>query len=676
MRRRQGWVRGFAAISMLLVSGACQVLSTDLLLNEFNTGITDSMPDPALTPQQIATERVQLAMRGPLIRGYFRQGAQTDGVADWLEDPEVEALFWEHLTRRIERRCDGGAPELVIASGPVINRTAARPSCPTTFRSRLVKLVLTKMPTQPELCEAGKPSDAAKRFSDATRLAAALDLASLEITRLVVEEQVVSPDQARCGVHEAITEAASYLRARRWQPSMRAPTFGVAIKGGASSGMFSAGAVWRMLTMIQKYQEWKASQPFDIHGVDPADAHLTVASGTSAGAVIAAAVDLFHQKTCVIDPEATKIRGKLGMKPKDIYATGVNCQEYARRVLATLFTCTDQSNLYCKETGKIWSLLDDQQGLMDFDKLRSLLLRHIGPNALTNPMELVLTTVDFRYGNLYVQSDQDPSTVTPTPPGATPSSTAVLDVHRSIEASFVLPFIALPVDRLRIHGKDDVMGVYLDGGIKSEVPLLALMQRGVERAVMIGSGPPQITPTPPQKNAIDIAMRYLDVSLSAVTEAEWRASIPITRYVEAVETAACMESLPAGFTEASAKAFCGGNLSEACDDRQKYRQENASTGDPEIGGRRFEVLGIFRQEHIDPTFGYSFDPVQMKRLFMAGAEASRERCHELGAFLGMGDAPAELRADWCALAPIEEPDLCSRGERKPVSDCEGERNPK
>lgn len=673
--RGRGHVRGLLALVVLLAGGACKVLSTDLLLNEFNTGITDSMPDPSLTPQQIATERVMIAMRGPLTRGYFRQGAEADAIADWLRDPEVEALFWEHLMKRVDRQCDGGTPAIdASAAEPSASRDD---SCPTRFRRAIVKHVQKTPASKAELCgEDNRPTLAAQKLSDATRLAAALDIASQEVSRLIVEEQVVTADMSRCGVHEAMREAADYLGARRWKPSPRAPTFGVAVKGGASSGMFSAGAVWRMLTMIQKYQKWKAEQPTDQpnrqHGVAVTDAHLTVASGTSAGAVIAGAVDLFHQEKCLIDPAATVFRREHKMKPEQTLASGPACQEYARRVLATLFTCTDQSNLYCKESGMVWSLLDKQRGLMDFNRLRGLLARHIGPNVLTNPMELVLTTVDFRWGNLYVLSDQDPSTVTPTL-GTEPSPTGLLDVHRNIEASFVLPFIALPVDKLRIHGKDDTVGVYLDGGIKSEVPLFALMQRGVERAVMVGSGPPQITPTAPQKNALEIAMHYLDVSLSAVTEAEWRASVPVTRYVEGIEREACVESLTDQLKDTEKKAFCGGNLSEACDSSQKYRQAEASNGEPDAGARRFEVMGIFRQEKIDPTFGYSFDPVQMKRLFMAGAEASRERCAELGAFLGMGDAPKEKRAEWCNVSPIEEAGLCSKVEKKPVSNCEGEK---
>ena len=668
--RGRGHVRGLLVLVLLLAGGACKVLSTDLLLNEFNSGITDSLPDPALTPEQIATERVLIAMRGPLTRGYFRQGDEVGGVADWLQDPQIEALFWAHLTRRANRMCDGGTPEI---GASVAGASEREDSCPTRFRRAIVKHVQKTPESEEDLCGKDKrPTLAAEKLSDAMRLAAALDMASLEVSRLIVEEQVVQLDMARHGVHEAIREASDYLRARRWRPSKRAPTFGVAIKGGASSGMFSAGAVWRILTMIQKYQAWKADQPYSVNGVATEDAHLTVASGTSAGAVIAGAVDLFHQEQCLIDQDATAFRTLHSMRPEQKVAWGKDCQEYARRVLATLFTCTDQSNLYCKESGMVWSLLDDQRGLMDFNRLRGLLSRHIGPHVLTNPMELVLTTVDFRWGNLYALSDQDPSTVTPTRRGAEPSSTSLSDIHRSIEASFVLPFIALPVDKLRIHGKDDTVGVYLDGGIKSEVPLFALMQRGVERAVMIGSGPPQITPTAPQKNALEIAMHYLDVSLSAVTEAEWRAAVPVTRYVEAIEREACEESKPVFSAGRAVKAFCGGNLSEACDDSQRYRQAEASNGEHDAGSRRFEVMGIFRQEHIDPTFGYSFDPVQMKRLFMAGAEASRERCAELGAFLGMGDAPKEKRAEWCNLSPIEEPKLCSK-EKKPISKCEGKK---
>jgi hypothetical protein len=94
-----------------------------------------------------------------------------------------------------------------------------------------------------------------------------------------------------------------------------------------------------------------------------------------------------------------------------------------------------------------------------------------------------------------------------------------------------------------------------------------------------------------------------------------------------------------------------------------YRQGDPSQPNAHAAGRRFEVMGIFRKEDVDPTFGYSFNPVQMRRLFNAGAEAARERCLELTMFLGMGDAPLLERMKWCNETPIEETGLCTKTVR-------------
>lgn len=674
--------RGVLCLGILVgvVASACgRGFNTSLLLREFNGGMTDSLPDPALSRADIAEERVTLTVRGALVSGYFTQGStDIDSIAAWLERPEVEALAWEHLLRRANQ---GDAP--CREFGPAATSVPSQPSAPSsapvqqnldpvapalqgcavTFRSRLFDLLgVSKENGRSALCAVGAPTRRAYVVSDATKLAASLDLAAIDVARMIVDEQVVQANaEARRGFSRGLREAAGYLRNRRWKPSDRAPTFGLAVKGGASSGVFSAGVTWRALTLIERYRAWRRANLRGLEfGVDTNEARFAVASGTSAGAIIAAVVDIFHQDRCYVDPKARDFREEYDVDNNDL-ASGVQCQDYGRRLLATLFTCKDQTELYCVDERPLWALVGSQKGLMDFKGLRELLAEYVRGDALLNSTELALTTVDFRWGGLYVQTDQDPSTVEPTPVNGFPSSRALDQLHRSIEASFVLPFIAWPVDSLRIGGQERA-GVFLDGGIKSEIPLLALAQRGVERALVVGSGPPQITPTEPQTDAVSIAMRYLDVSLSAVTESEWRMTLPLMRYREGFEVAAC-KGLVSLRDDEQVVAFCTGNLRAACGGgAEMYRQGEVISPNSHEPGRRFDVMGIFRKEEVDPTFGYSFDPVQMQRLFNAGAEAARERCLELTRFLGMGDAPLHLRMQWCNEVPVQEPGLCTRRE--------------
>ncbi len=669
-----------AALVALLLLGACQGMkniSSDRLLGLFNEGGTDSFPDLSLTPDEIARERLVTTTRRSLSRSFFSQGqpARPDTVAGWFADEGVRSAAHEHINSLqlsvTLRRQLNDAPSQALsapaaapnASAPLVMdpRPSAIQSIPAppgelmgdenpeveTFRRK----VIARLPLEPKkpLCSGNQLSEAGQRIADASRFIAGLELATLDTARMV-DEQLVSFPQSTDGLDVAMDQAGRYMHGRRWKVSAQAPTLGIAIKGGASSGTYSAGATWRVLTLLQRYAEHKEKLK------EPArarEARFALASGTSAGAVVAAVVDLFHQDACPIDPDATDFRGAYAKWISHDVGTGPACKEYARRLMATVFTCTNQDSLYCIDRQPLWNLASDQMGLMDFRGLRLLMDRHVKEPALVNTSELVVTTVDFRWGELYIQSDQDPSTVPldPQAPFGTPE--AGLFMRRNIEASFVLPFIAHPVDELWVGGQRR-RGVYLDGGIKSEIPLLALGQRGVDHALVIGSGPTKITPTAPQPNAALIAARYLDLSLSAVTEAEWNAMVPYARYVESKERDACAQIFGFGRDRAPTdeeKLFCNGEYARACSGRT-------------APSRRFETLGIFRPESIDPSFGYSFDEVQMRRLFNAGAETIRGRCEEVASFLGIRDVDAELLDAWCNESPIAENNLCKLGREK------------
>jgi predicted acylesterase/phospholipase RssA len=649
-------------------------INSDRLLTEFNGGAVDSFPDPELCVDTIAEERVAVTAKRSLVRGFASQGSDVGPtVSRWLREPKVR----NHLSVLVHARRRQRAPEppprpelctpkpripeprlpppsTTPGQGPPTpgNEELANDQTAQWFRQELFRILhdeLARDETLPDgaICGGRTVTRVGRLHADAARLSASLELAAME-TAQMIDEEIVTWSQGVRGMERALDEAAAYLAARRWRPSTEAPTLGITIKGGASSGVYSAGVTWRALTLLMRYRDWKAANP-RARGIDPEDARFVLAAGTSAGAIIAAAVDLFHQDACVLPPEATEIRKdpRVGPDPNPFLplpATGTICQEYARRLLATVFTCVDQGSLYCVDSRPIWSLVGEQKGLMDFDGLRALIGKHVGPLAPVNPTELVLTTVDFRWGELYVQTDQDPSTVRQPPPFALGTPETLADLHASIEASFVLPFIAWPVEELHIAGKPRP-GVYLDGGIKSEIPIIALAQRGAERTLVVGSAPPRITPTRAQTSAMTIAARYLDVSLSAVTESEWNAVMPYAGYVETIERAAC-ESLFRGHPQQPSKlaAFCNGQLDGGCGGEERDRS--------------FERYGIFRREDIDPSIGYTFDPTQMRRLFDAGTEAARANCLELTKFLGMDDVPAGELDAWCNETPKTEPGLC------------------
>jgi len=643
------------ACCLLLSCNGLRAISSDRLLTLFNEGGTDSFPDLELTPDAIARERVVVTTRHSLSRAFFSQGLPPmgDTAADWFGDDAVRAAAREHVARltdkakgRRDESCQREQEEANYAWGD-------ETEVDRVFRFSIIE----HLGIDPEagVCEGGKLTESGKRYVDASRFVAGVQLASVDAARMV-DERLVTLQQAGEGLDAAMYESGRYTHARRWRPSARAATLGVAIKGGASSGTYSAGAMWRVLTLLQRYATWKRDasnlkQP-DL-GIDPDEARFVISSGTSAGAIVAAVVDLFHQKKCEIDPRAGVFRKQFNVSGDQ--ATGDACKEYARRLMATVFTCTNQDSLYCIDRRPLWDLVGSQMGLMDFKGLRGLMERHVSPSALINEAELITTTVDFRWGELYILSDQDPSTVPLDPQAPAGTADAGMFMRRNIEASFVLPFIARPVAELWIEGARR-RGVFLDGGVKSEIPILSLGQRGIEHALVIGSGPTKITPTAPQKNAASIASRYLDISLSAVTEGEWNAVLPYARHIESKEREACEQLFELAGKTPPPK-FCEGDFARACGDRA-------------APSRRFETLGIFRPETVDPSFGYSFDEVHMRRLFNAGAESVRERCPEIANFLGLRDASPDLLDAWCNETPVTEQTLCKLGdeEAKPCAD--------
>lgn len=743
--RARRWRRILLSVGLVASAASCHTrgINSDLLLEAFNGGATDSIPDPLLSPEEIAEERVALVAKSSLIRGFSSQGVRNGpSIATWLEDRNVKALVIGHLTRRraacpalpppapsasaassaepAPTTAPGGAPPPPQGNAPTpsvaqSDATVESDGCAASLRKGLFDYLLKNaaagvvVPAGP-VCRDREVTRTGELYGDAARLAAAIDIATIEVARMLDQERVVDGFRAAKGFEKAMDEAAMYLRDRRWQPSHRAPTFGLAIKGGASSGVYSAGVVWRVLTLLQRYREWKSAPTGglpDAHatnGIEPPEARFAVASGTSAGAVIAAVVDIFHEESCLIDcdldPNPAKCRlpecaaatscspskevrdAQTEPSGKMVVESARYCQEYARTLTASLFTCPSQAQLYCLDSRPVWELLGKQKGLMDFDGLRDYIAKYVTADALVDPTELVLTTVDFRWGQLYVQSDQDPSTVLSTfglKPGEV-NAEAVKQVSRNIQASFVLPFIAWPVAKLRVRGADRD-GIFLDGGIQSELPINALWQRGVERAIVVGSAPPESTPIALPKNAAEIAKRYLDVSLSGVTASEWRDAIPHARYVEAFETSACralFDAFPQIDRPGDLEAFCSGRLAEGCggtayaptsklpdprDPRARLPETVSRIVKSHETGRKFDIVGIFRNESVAPTFGYSFDPVQMRRLFGNGVADGRSRCVELAYFLGMGDAADELD-EWCNETPKFNRLLCKPAEEE------------
>ena len=371
-----------------------------------------------------------------------------------------------------------------------------------------------------------------------------------------------------------------------------------------------------ILNLIQSCTEDPVSCGFPPDKIPDLD--FRILSGTSTGTMVVTAVERFNA--------ACNDRA---------------CDHPRRRrsidEIARWFTCYSLNDLYCVESNPILDLaLEDdepdqrQLGVIRFDGIRDVLNRCITDEMLKNRSELVLNITDFRSGRLLHLSDQ----------GELQSKRDVVD---AAIASAALPFFVYPENKMRIDvaGPHRREGTFLDGGIRSEIPLLALAKRGVERAVVISSSASVSSDTEPLTTSVGIALRYMDVSTGGVSEAELAHA---ERHVESLRFAeyhACIESLTPEMCGAGCdpQALCEGRFHDVCGEHLPPQPDDKKKPVPTPDQRiesSWQVERIFRNaDEIDGAYGYNFDPRDLRRLFRAGAEAARQRCIAIAKVLGI-----------------------------------------
>src|SRR6185437_1483098 len=214
---------------------------------------------------------------------------------------------------------------------------------------------------------------------------------------------------------------------------------------------------------------------------------------------------------------------------------------------------------------------------------------------------------------------------------------------------------------------------YLDGGIRSELPILPLVRRGAERVLAVGSGPSMVNEVGRIPTAIQIGTRYIDVNTGAVTETEIDYAQRLAESMRLAEIDACTSALdtPEGREACddapkSGEPFCNrfnvchDDLQNACTfvDGADYEKQRAAADKSSLSRRLepfWKMATIFLDEtNVDGLAGYDFRPSALRNLFRAGAEAARVRCLDIAGLLGIlptGRAPtaAELRDvnRWC-----------------------------
>jgi len=654
--------------------GACSgVVSTRMLADAFNGGVLDSTTDPFYAASLRAKDTVAWRMRDELGEAYFGQGAADARVVKWLDALQDHAA--EFMSDIVGRKLAGGDQdndlELVGEdAGGVPDAPAAKEASASQKRlqSALQRASLDRERSigDEPFCGESAPNQpnniAIERFADYVRFNVALDLAAADATQLVRERFTTMPE-AIDAAKRAFHETATYLADRKWKRDQKHPVTGLVIKGGAATGIFSAGVVYVALNMLNECLKAKVCMPDH--------AGFVMASGTSTGATVATAADIFHSA--------------LGDDGK---------RQTAMHDYLNWYMCSSMNDLYCVRKGVLFNLArgngaapaDIQDSFLDFNGLAGKVENAYSCTDMNNRMELILNTVDFRTGRLYSLSDQDPATL------GTP-----WDVAKAVVSSAALPFIVRPTYNLPVDPVDAGHFAYLDGGIRSELPLLALVRRGVERMLVVSSSASVTGDDAAIGNALNMAIRYIDISTGGVTEAEIdhaRTRAQASRlaeydYCEAI----IQDDLTAKYAPKPTKPgralctghcdadyLCAGDFARACSRVRGERHRRPSN--ERIVAQTFQMTSVWRNEERVPSLpGYSFNPDGQRRLMLAGIEAAREQCTQIAATLDIEGVNDETLYQWCTPRLPGTVDLCGAelvaklNKSLTAPDCANDRGP-
>ncbi|NPD26894.1 patatin-like phospholipase family protein [Corallococcus exiguus] len=585
--------RHLTPLLMFLAATAsgCSFLRTDVLLDTLNTPDSSNPKDvPVRVP---AVERVAGLTRAQLTDSYV--------------DPARAGAWMEAL---------GASPEAVLDMSACLVQHAGNDSAScyendahTGYVDRTVKASAwgVPMPAQslPVAAAAAEEVDAERFLANAMgigpSLAALQQSLEVPLTREVLAQ----------GIQRGAASAAAYVRARSWRRDLQRPSNAVVLSGGGANGAFSAGAMWRLLGILEQCRGKPAPEGCG-------DARIDLAAGTSTGALISTLVDLFHTP----GQEAN-----------------------ARRLLLGNYTCTVESDLYCVNSTWLWNLAEDTRGLVKFDGVYTKLDQFIQPEMLHNGTELVSVSVDFQTGDVFSVSDQDPADFRP---GASDHLRKGGMIH-AIVASIAEPVLSNPAGKLP-SAAGDRTGTYYDGGVRSGLPLLQAVERGAERVLVISTGGMNPSPAMDPKNAMSVLMRTIDlfVAQPRVAEVQQAELLAVTRRLGEYNVCTLR-----GATE----DFC----------RRKgtgFQPRMVGPGAGQavwMGSARFDQVAsswrstwMFKPESgLATASGYSFTPEVMQPLFVAGVESMQKRCKEV---LSLFDIQGSLAATECARQLVEVAD--------------------
>jgi predicted acylesterase/phospholipase RssA len=478
--------------------------------------------------------------------------------------------------------------------------------------------------------EASTELDAERFLANATGLASSLLALETLIGRGPLDAKVLQK-----GIATGAARAAAYITARSWHRRVGRPATAIVLSGGAANGAFSAGVMWRLLKVLSGCR----SVPEDQGGCS--GVHLDLVAGTSTGALIGSLTDL--------------------------YFTGPPRSENESRALDLMmgrYTCSVASDLYCVNNTWIWRLFSDVRGLVQFDGVEKLLRDNITPDVSTNSVEMVSVSIDYETGDVFANSDQDPADSGPP--------------ERRLQgtlASIVEPVLAEPVDGLP-SASGMLRGTYVDGGVRSGLPVLQAVYRGAERVLVLTNSGIEPGRASRQRSTLDMLLRTLDLfgTNPNVAEVQLAELTAVERRFLEYNVCKIRLSALASKERATVEDFCRRTTGfERKGPGVAPHLQAAETA--WLGPARFPQVAtswqsswLFRpEEDLATAAGYSFDAAVTQPLFLAGVRSFQDRCGEI---LDLLDVRGELARTAC-----EEKDAVDKAKSllTPIDKCRANR---
>lgn len=476
----------------------------------------------------------------------------------------------------------------------------------------------------------------------------------------------------------ALRDVRDYQAHRAQRRTADHPISTWVLSGGAANGAYSAGATWWLL---RSREACGAACERD---------RVDMLAGASTGTVIASVLKQYFDSVAPVNPANQTARA------------------LALDTLEDRYLCSTNDDLYCiQDTNLYGLLLDDKavsRGLVDFRGLRTLVADYVNSAArLAKAPEQFASAVDFDSGDVLQLSSADIRGQGQLP-----------QWHQALEASLVEPILAEPVECIGPR-----RGTWLDGGVRSGLPLAAPLRRGAERAVVFINGPLNGIPQPRQPNLTAIVVRGIGLFaqqpvLSELAFAEQErvlkregekdrclarlgfdaVSPAVAEELERRCSRATAAPLPVPLTTPAvvprsmlrtASLAGSGTLGTPSSERIEDGYRSAWLFMPELLPAGFGALSYPRADGAAADWsdlaaaGYTFSPREMWNLFLVGALTAAQRCSEvsqtLGWHLGADCAdPAKVSAALAALKQKLEARAPRCIDRKvEAKPCEGKR---